>query len=116
MCNGSTLNGNKNVGTYAPITYGVENRSVLFLGGGSKLYYPDGAAETTIKAQRAYFRLNGITAGDPASGGNVKAFVLNFGEDDDADGIGSLTPDPSPRRGEESDWDDLGGAPNPLSL
>ena len=95
------------IGTYAPVTYTKKNRSVLFMGGGSNLYYPDGASPVTINACRAYFTLNGITAGDPKSGGNnVKGFVLNFNEDD-ADGIYSLTPDPSPRRGEE--WYDLSG-------
>ena len=92
------------IGTYAPVTYTKKNRSVLFMGGGSNLYYPDGASPITINACRAYFTLNGITAGDPVNG--VKGFVLNFNEDD-ADGINSLTPDPSPRRGEE--WYDLSG-------
>ena len=92
------------IGTYAPVTYTKKNRSVLFMGGGSNLYYPDGTSTITINACRAYFTLNGITAGDPVNG--VKGFVLNFNEDD-ADGIGSLTPDPSPRRGEE--WYDLAG-------
>ena len=92
------------IGTYAPVTYASEDRSVLFMGGGSNLYYPDGASPVTINACRAYFTLNGITAGDPVNG--VKGFVLNFNEDD-ADGINSLTPDPSPRRGEE--WYDLSG-------
>ena len=50
----------------------------------------------TINACRAYFQLNNdLTAGDPSKG--VRAFVLNFGEDDETQGINSLTPDPSPR-------------------
>lgn len=92
------------IGTYAPVTYASEDRSVLFMGGGSNLYYPDGTSPVTINACRAYFTLNGITAGDPES--DVKGFVLNFNEDD-ADGIYSLTPAPSPRREEE--WYDLSG-------
>ena len=68
------------VGTYSPVVYNDENKSVLFLGGGNSLYYPDGEYPTTINACRAYFMLNGITAGDPASGGDVKAFKLNFGD------------------------------------
>jgi len=77
------------VGTYSPEVYDDANRSVLFLGGGSTLYYPDGTAATTIGACRAYFKLaDGITAGDPSTG--VRAFVLNFC--DGTTGINSLTP------------------------
>ena len=49
------------------------------MGGGSTLYYP--GANSVIGALRSYFQLNGITAGNPATGSGVKAFVLNFGED-----------------------------------
>lgn len=67
--------------------YAAPDRTVLFLGLANTLYYPDGTAPTTIGAQRAYFQLNGLTAGEPAGGnehGNdvedpVRAFVLNFG-------------------------------------
>ena len=69
------------VGTYSPVTYSEENRSILFLGGDNKLYYPESGAR--INACRAYFLLS--------DGAGVKEFRLNFG-DDDADGIGSLTP------------------------
>ena len=91
------------IGTYSPITYASAHKDVLFLGGKSKLYYPDGTKPTTINACRAYFTLKGITAGDPANGGNVKGFVLNFGDDDDPDGIRTIdrpTPDPSLYGGE----------------
>ena len=75
------------IGTYSPVVYDDVNRSVLFMGSGSTLYYPDGTKTTTIGACRAYFTLkNGITAGDPATGGGIKAFVLNFG-DENADGV-----------------------------
>lgn len=76
-------------GTYDNHTFTAADRSVLFLGTNNKLYYPDGTATTTIGACRAYFQLNGITAGNPASGGDVKAFVLNFGGDS-ADGLKDL--------------------------
>ena len=70
------------MGTYNPMTYaaGTAHKDVLFLGGGNNLYYPDGTSDITIGACRAYFTLNGITAGDKAS--EVKAFVLNFDEDE----------------------------------
>ena len=54
------------------------------MGGGSKLYYPDGKSSITMNAFRAYFQLNGITVGDPMNG--IKEFRLNFGADD-ADSI-----------------------------
>ena len=77
------------VGTYSAVTYANENKSVLFLGGGSTLYYPDGQNTTTIGACRAYFTLNGITAGDPTNG--VRQFVLNFGDDEETTGISDAT-------------------------
>ena len=82
------------MGTFDPISYTTRTPSVLFLGGGSTLYYPSGEGTTTINAFRAYFTLNGIVAGDstPPEGGTgfVKGFVLNFDEDDEADAIGSI--------------------------
>ena len=93
------------VGTYSPVVYSDVNRSVLFLGGGSTLYYPDGTAPTTIGAFRAYFELkNGLTAGDRTG---VRTFVLNFGEDEET-GI-SLTPDPSPKGEGSNYWYTLDG-------
>ena len=74
-------------GTYRPVTYDAENKSVLFMGGNSKLYYPADNTSITIGAFRSYFQLNGITAGTPNS--LVKAFVLNF-DGDSADGLKDL--------------------------
>ena len=80
------------VGTYSHLAYTETDQSVLFLGAGNKLYYPEPkltnpSAEynaeanpyvpVTIGSFRAYFQLNGITAGDPA----LSRFVLNFGDD-----------------------------------
>jgi len=79
--------------------YAAPDRTVLFLGLANTLYYPAGTAPTTIGAQRAYFTLSGIEAGEPASGveqgagEDVRAFVLNFGEDD-ASGIISISKEP----------------------
>ena len=44
------------------------------------LYYPDGLEQTTIKAFRAYFPLSGIH-GAATGNGDIKAFVLNFGDE-----------------------------------
>ena len=86
------------VGSYSPVTFTGGDRSVLYLGSNNNLYFP--AADRTMGSFRAYFRLNLNAASE------VKAFVLNFNEES-ADGINSLTPDPSPRRGEE--WYTLDG-------
>ena len=88
------------VGTYDPISFTSVNRSVLFMGGGSNLYYPDGTAPTTIGPFRAYFQLNGISAG------NISATRLFFGDGDDTQGIVSM----EDVRGKMSDvWYDLNG-------
>ena len=65
-------------GIYAPYSTDGEDKTMLYLGADNKLYYPN--ADMTINAFRAYFVLkNGITAGDKAD--NVRAFVLNFGDE-----------------------------------
>lgn len=89
-------------GTYDSVSYGVENKSVLFLGTGSTLYYPSGAAPTSIKAFRAYFQ---VELGGASS---VKSFVLNFGEDDDATGIISIESEKQ-TNGNDAEWYDLNG-------
>lgn len=76
------------VGTYSPVPFTAENKSILFLGGGNSLFYPDGKATTTIGAFRTYFKLNDPTA-------NVREFKLNFDGSEDATSIdnGELTID-----------------------
>ena len=71
------------LGTYDPVVYEDENKSVLFLQG-EKLYYPDGKATTTIGACRAYFPLGGIWGGVPDESSGVHSFVLNFGDGETA--------------------------------
>ena len=67
------------VGSYNPVSISGEDKGMLYLGAGNTLYYPNAAM--TIGSCRALFRLGeGITAGDPTSPNNVRAFVLNFGE------------------------------------
>ena len=68
-------------GIYSPKAIAGEDKSMLYLGSGNKLYYPDAAM--TINAFRGYFSLNGITAGDVA-----KARML-FG-DENTTGIRSI--------------------------
>jgi len=71
------------MGTYKQLSFNADDRTVLFLGANNTLYYPQ--REATIGAQRAYFKLSGITAGEKADG--VRAFVLNFGNGGNATGI-----------------------------
>lgn len=66
-------------GTYQNKTWNAEDRKFLILGAGNKLYFPTSGA--SLGAQRAYFELNGITAGDKSSG--TRSIVLNFGGEDD---------------------------------
>ena len=78
------------VGTYSPVSIYTDEKTNLYLGAGNKLYYPtdDGFK---VNACRGYFRLKqGLKAGDSADpNAGVRAFVLNFGEDD-ATGIISV--------------------------
>ena len=67
------------IGTYSPtLIYedGAEKHN-LYLGSGNTLYYPSRTGYS-VNACRAYFRLNGITAGDAQQ--QARAFVLNFGD------------------------------------
>ena len=83
------------VGTYKPATIyesGTEKHN-LYLGAANTLYYPT-AEGFQVNACRAYFVLkNGLTAGEPASPQqtNVRAFTLNFGDEETA--IKSLSAD-----------------------
>ena len=79
------LGNNKSIsfkGTYAKQTYNAENKSILFVGSGSKLNYPQVGA--SIGAQRAYFELTGFSAANAAS-----RIVLNI--DGEATGISEVS-------------------------
>ena len=64
------------VGTFSPVTLAANDKTVLFLGANNKLYYP--SANVPVNSCRAYFKLNGLTAGEITS----DAIQLNFGEDE----------------------------------
>lgn len=68
-------------GSYAGQTFNADDKSILFMGGGNTLYYPQNGA--SIGACRAYFQLNGITATSIPSNG-VKMF---FGEGDETTAV-----------------------------
>lgn len=63
-------------GSFAPVTLTANDKTVLFLSDGNKLYYP--TADVTVGACHGYFELKGISAGDLNTG--VRKFVMDFGE------------------------------------
>ena len=69
-------------GTYSPIVWETENKSILFVGINNLLYWPKPEGENIprIGAFRGYFQLKGITAGD------VQQARMNV-DDDDVTGI-----------------------------
>ena len=90
----TTADGNVTfTGIYDALAIGTDgDNTLLYLGTGNTLYWPN--ATMTIGCQRAYFQLNNdITAGEPADpqANQVRAFVLNFGEEQTA--IKSLSAD-----------------------
>jgi hypothetical protein len=72
------------IGTYNSLTFDSDDKSILFMGGESKLRYP--AKGASIGAQRAYFKIGE----DGASGARITSFSIDFG-DDEATGIISTT-------------------------
>ena len=91
-------------GSYSPVSFPGEDRSILFLGAENTPYYPNAAM--TLGSCRAHFQLNGITAGDPAAG--VRAFVLSFDDMDGATGIISVNGSASTVHGSDA-WYTLSG-------
>ena len=81
-------------GTYSPVEISaLGDDTKLFIGADNSVFYPNGAM--TIGCQRAYFQLaDGITAGDPdESSTPIKAFELNFGEENGISLINTTTPE-----------------------
>ena len=101
------------VGTYSPVDIYTAEKTNLYLGTGNTLYYPWSESMTsyTINACRAYFQLKtDLTAGDPTST-TVRAFNLNFGDEDDKTGITTtdFLDEPS-GRAERTDYTDKASA------
>ena len=87
------------IGTYKSTTFTAEDKSILFLGEGNNLYYPEAGA--TIGAQRAYFKIgNGA-----ALARQLTAFNLSFGDGSEETGICP----PSPLKGEHLSTPPSGG-------
>ena len=94
------------MGTYSPVNIYTEEKTNLYLGSASTLYYPI-VEGYKVNACRAYFQLKqGLTAGDPVNG--IKAFVLNFGGTET--GVESLSLAPSlVSEGSVVEWYSLDG-------
>ena len=91
-------------GNFSPVGCSAGDNTMLYLGAGNKLYYPN--ATMTINSFRAYFQLNnGITAGDPSSPNAIRAFVLNFGDEQ----TGIAHPDFTDYTDKADDWYSLDG-------
>ena len=67
------------IGIYNPVDIAGEDKGILYLGSGNKLYYPNAAM--SINAFRGYFQLKGFTVGD------VNNTRMYFGDYDSEDGI-----------------------------
>lgn len=65
------------MGIYSPKTFDTEDKSILFMGGGNNLYYPDDTSPITIGAFRTYFKIGS----DEALAPRITMFYLDFGED-----------------------------------
>ena len=95
------------IGTYGPTAIYTDPATNLYLGAGNKLYYPSSAKD--INSFRAYFQLNnGLTAGTPDTSTGVRAFVLNFG-DEETTGIIPTTNFTNYTNSDSDAWYDLSG-------
>ena len=68
-------------GTYSSTALEANNQNIRFLGSNNKLYYP-GSNGFTLGANRAYFVID--------NGTEVKDFIVNFGDEDDATAIQTI--------------------------
>ena len=89
-------------GTYTPFNFTSDDNTKLFIGAANTLYYPKSSAK--INSCRAYFQLNGITAGDKNS--QVRNFKLNFGDEETT---GIITTNYTNFTNSDDAWYDLSG-------
>lgn len=85
-------------GTYAPINFTAEDTSILFIGANNEINHPLAGAK--IGAMRAYFQLEGASAGEESG---VKIFT-NLDDLDDATGIANIE-----KAENTGDWYDISG-------
>ena len=93
------------VGSYSPVSFGEGgDNTKLYVGSDNTLYYPSGPM--TINAFRGYFQLtHGLTAGPTSGSAGIRAFEMNFDEDE----TGIDTVQDSGRQGDGSGWFTLNG-------
>ncbi len=92
------------IGNYDPVTLTGGDASNLYLGADNKLYYPAEGKDRIINAFRGYFHVD-LTGSVNA----VRAFVLNFGDEDFATGIISTTNLTNYTNSAGAGWFDLQG-------
>ena len=90
------------VGSFSPAELAANDHTVLYLGADDNLYYP--SAAMTVGACRAYFKLNGISAGDVAT----SRIVFGFG-DEESTGVTPLTISPEGEKSEAFPREGLDG-------
>ena len=88
-------------GTYDRLGFAGENRSILFVGTGNKLFWP--LAGASIGAMRSYFELDGFSS----ETNGIKQFIMDYGEDDPT-GIAVFS-DYSENSEHSDNWFDLSG-------
>ena len=81
----SDLNSVQFIGNYSPVTLTGGDASNLYLGAENKLYYPAKGNGVTINAFHGYFHV------DLGTKAPVRAFVLNFDDEENTTGIISTT-------------------------
>ena len=94
-------------GSFAPVMFEDDDRSILFMGGESTLYYP--AHDAYINAFRCYFELSGnLHASDPSDPtAGIKNFTLTF--DDETTGVQGIINDGRISVLADDGWYDLSG-------
>lgn len=114
----SDLNPVQFIGNYSPVTLTGGDASNLYLGAENKLYYPAKGNGVTINAFHGYFHV------DLGTKAPVRAFVLNFDDEENTTGIISATNVPMEASGKAEftnsagngwytlDGRQLGGMPN----
>ena len=85
------------LGTYTPVTYNAEDKSVVFLSDGGTVNYlwANGQKTYTLNAFRAYFQVNP----------SASTYVLNFGDGETTTGIC----DNEATRSDDDTWYDMSG-------
>lgn len=75
-------------GIFSPLEISGEDRTMLYMGADNMLYYPNAAM--TIGSCRAYFKLNGLLAGDISSAQTAGAKVIISFDDTETTGIDNV--------------------------